>query len=261
MPLRASAVLTGHVVASLLRNLVATGVVIGVALLVGFRPTADVVGLDRRDRRSSRCTSSRSPTCSRRSGSPPAARRRASGYGFIILFLPYLSSAFVPVDDHAGVAAVDRREPAGHADHRDDPRAADGHADRTASAWWGVGWCLGILASSFVVGRVAVPPQGGGRAAEARDAASVAGQRPGSFLSAFSIACFADAAARPTTSAAWAAESGSGRSPPSRPRRSVSSQERAPASRRPRRAARPTGCSSGAGPLRAPRRAPPRAAP
>ena len=44
MPLRASAVLTGHVVASLLRNLLATGVVIGVALLVGFRPTAGLWG-------------------------------------------------------------------------------------------------------------------------------------------------------------------------------------------------------------------------
>ncbi|GAA4342680.1 ABC transporter permease [Microbacterium rhizosphaerae] len=97
MPLRAGAVLTGHVVASLARNLVATAVVIGVALLVGFRPTANLwewiaaagmivlyilaitylfaaIGLA--------------------AGSPEAA----SGYGFILLFLPYLSSAFVPVD-------------------------------------------------------------------------------------------------------------------------------------------------------------------
>ena len=51
----------------------------------------------------------------------------ASGYGFILLFLPYLSSAFVPVDTMPELAAVDRREPADHADHRDDPRAADGH--------------------------------------------------------------------------------------------------------------------------------------
>ena len=97
MPLRASAVITGHVVSSLLRNLVATVVVIGVALAVGFRPTATpvewalmlllvavyilaitylfaAVGLA--------------------SSSPEAA----AGYGFILMFLPYLSSAFVPVD-------------------------------------------------------------------------------------------------------------------------------------------------------------------
>ncbi|WEG09621.1 ABC transporter permease [Microbacterium horticulturae] len=97
MPLRAGAVLTGHVVASVARNLVATAVVIGVALLVGFRPTADplewaaafgvitvyvlvitylyaAIGLA--------------------AGSPEAA----AGYGFVLMFVPYLSSAFVPVD-------------------------------------------------------------------------------------------------------------------------------------------------------------------
>lgn len=96
MPVRAGAVLTGHVVASLLRNLLATGVVIVAALLVGFRPTAEplawagalavialyilaitylfaTIGL-----------AARSP-------------EGANAYGFILLFLPYLSSAFVPV--------------------------------------------------------------------------------------------------------------------------------------------------------------------
>lgn len=97
MPLRASAVITGHVVASLLRNLVATLVVIGVAVAVGFRPDATplewaamlglvaiyilaitylfaAIGL---------------------AASSPEA---AGGYGFILMFLPYLSSAFVPVE-------------------------------------------------------------------------------------------------------------------------------------------------------------------
>lgn len=97
MPLRAGAVLTGHVVASLLRNLVATAIVIGVGVPVGFRPSASVgewtaagalialyilaitylfaaIGLA--------------------AGSPEAA----NGYGFILLFLPYLSSAFAPVE-------------------------------------------------------------------------------------------------------------------------------------------------------------------
>ena len=97
MPLRASAVITGHVVASLLRNLVATGIVIGVGLLVGFRPNGTplewlvaagliafyilamtylfaAIGL---------------------AASSPEA---AGGYGFILMFVPYLSSAFVPID-------------------------------------------------------------------------------------------------------------------------------------------------------------------
>jgi len=97
MPIRGNAVLTGHVVASVLRNLIATGVVFAVGLLVGFRPTATplewiaaigvialyilvitwlfaAIGLA--------------------AGTPEAA----NGYGFILLFLPYLSSAFVPVE-------------------------------------------------------------------------------------------------------------------------------------------------------------------
>ena len=97
MPLRASAVVTGHVITSLLRNLVATAIVIAVAIGLGFRPDATfgewvfvflliagyilamtflfaAIGL---------------------AASSPEA---ASGYGFIVMFIPYVSSAFVPVD-------------------------------------------------------------------------------------------------------------------------------------------------------------------
>ena len=97
MPLRASAVVTGHVITSLLRNLVATSIVIVVAIGLGFRPDATggewvftflliagyilaitflfaAIGL---------------------AASSPEA---ASGYGFIVMFIPYVSSAFVPVD-------------------------------------------------------------------------------------------------------------------------------------------------------------------
>ena len=97
MPIRSWAVLTGHVVASLARNLFATVVVIGVALAVGFRPDATplewlaafglialyilaitylfaAIGL------------------------AANSAEAANGYTFILMFLPYLSSAFVPVD-------------------------------------------------------------------------------------------------------------------------------------------------------------------
>src|SRR4051794_30069753 len=43
MPIHAASVITGHVVASLARNLVATAIVIGVAVLVGFRPTGSAL--------------------------------------------------------------------------------------------------------------------------------------------------------------------------------------------------------------------------
>lgn len=97
MPLRSGAVTTGHVVASLARNLVATGVVIAVALLVGFRPSASplqwlaVFGLVALY---ILAITYLFAAIGLAASSPEAA----SGYGFILLFLPYLSSAFVPVE-------------------------------------------------------------------------------------------------------------------------------------------------------------------
>lgn len=102
MPVPAGAVLTGHVVASLARNALSTALVVAVALLVGFDPAASVadwlaaagvltvyvlaltwvavaIGLV---------------------ASGPEA---ASGFTFVILFLPYVSSAFVPVGTMPGV--------------------------------------------------------------------------------------------------------------------------------------------------------------
>ncbi|MCH1882430.1 ABC transporter permease [Agrococcus sp. ARC_14] len=97
MPIVAATAIVGHVVASVVRNLVATAVVIGVALAIGFRPTADVWGwlgavgvvtlwiL---------AVTAVFALIGLVAGSPEAA----NGYGFVILFLPYLSSAFVPID-------------------------------------------------------------------------------------------------------------------------------------------------------------------
>ncbi|MGC4152759.1 MAG: ABC transporter permease [Propionicimonas sp.] len=97
MPLRAGAALTGHVVASLLRNLLATAVVIGVAILIGFRPAAGPLGW-------ALATAILAgyilaitylfAAIGLASGSPEAA----NGYGFLLLFLPYLSTAYVAVE-------------------------------------------------------------------------------------------------------------------------------------------------------------------
>lgn len=143
MPLRASAVLTGHVVASLIRNLVATAVVIVVALLIGFRPTASpmewlamigliaiyilaltylfaAIGL---------------------AASTPEA---ANGYGFVLLFLPYLSSGFVPV-----ASMPDWLQPV--AQHQpltpiiDTLRGLLVGTPVDDQPWWAIGWCLVAL--------------------------------------------------------------------------------------------------------------------
>jgi ABC-2 type transport system permease protein len=150
LPLRSGAVLTGHVVASVLRNLLATGVVIGVGLLVGFRPSADVlewiaaiavvalyilaitylfaaIGLA--------------------AGSPEAA----NGYGFILLFLPYVSSAFVPVStmpswlqwvaEHQPITPV-----------VETIRGLLMGTPMGTEPWWAIGWCVVIIAFAAVWG-------------------------------------------------------------------------------------------------------------
>lgn len=94
LPIRSWAVVTGHVVASLARNLVATAVVIAVALAIGFRPTAGpgewllavgVVALY------ILTITYLFAAIGLATGSPEAA----NGYGFVLLFLPYVSTAFV----------------------------------------------------------------------------------------------------------------------------------------------------------------------
>ena len=150
MPIRSGAVLTGHVVASLVRNLVATAVVIAVALLVGFRPVATplewlgvlgvvalyilaitylfaAIGL---------------------AASTPEA---ASGYGFILLFLPYVSSAFVPIETMPEwLQAVAEYQPITPV--IETIRALLMDAPLGDSAWWALGWCVGIIAVSVVWG-------------------------------------------------------------------------------------------------------------
>jgi ABC-2 type transport system permease protein len=150
MPLRASAVLSGHVVASLLRNLLATGVVIAVALLLGFRPTAAVWGwlgasgiialyiLAITYLFAAIGLAAKSP-------------EGASGYGFIILFIPYLSSAFVPVEtmpqwlqwiaDNQPVTPIIEAI-----------RALLMGTPQGGAGWWAIGWCLAILSFSIAWG-------------------------------------------------------------------------------------------------------------
>jgi ABC-2 type transport system permease protein len=150
MPLRASAVLTGHVVASLLRNLLATGIVVLVALLLGFRPTADAggwIGAVGLIALYILTITYLFAAIGLAAGSPEAA----SGYGFAILFLPYLSSAFVPVTTMPDwLQWVAENQPV--TPIIETIRGLLMGTPMGDSAWWALGWCLGILVAAFVWG-------------------------------------------------------------------------------------------------------------
>jgi|SRR5690554_5886071 len=161
MQIRSWAVLTGHVVASLARNLLATGIVIGVAIAVGFRPTAGpiewlgaiaVVALY------ILAITYLFAAIGLASGSPSAA----NGYGFILLFLPYLSSAFVRIETLPewlrGVAEHQPLTPV-----IETIRGLLMGPAPEGVALVAVGWCLLILFLAVVWGAVMFRRKGGRR--------------------------------------------------------------------------------------------------
>lgn len=143
MPLRAGAILTGHVVASLLRNLIATAIVIGVGVLVGFRPTANFaewVGTGIVIALYILAITYLFAAIGLAAGSPEGA----NGYGFVLLFLPYLSSAFVPVASMpAWLQPVAANQPI--TPIVETIRGLLMDAPLQAYPWWALGWCLVIL--------------------------------------------------------------------------------------------------------------------
>ncbi|GAA1776407.1 ABC transporter permease [Agromyces lapidis] len=150
MPLRSGAVLTGHVVESLVRNLVATAVVIGVALLVGFSPNATplewlaVVGVVA-------LYILAITYLFAAIGLAAASPEAASGYGFILLFLPYLSSAFVPVDTMPEwLQWIAENQPITPV--IETIRSLLLGTPMGDSAWWAVGWCVLIIVVAAVWG-------------------------------------------------------------------------------------------------------------
>lgn len=144
-----AALLAGHVVASVLRNLISTVLVLGVAFLIGFRPSASplewlaaggilvayifalswlsaVVGLV--------------------SKSPEAA----SGFSFFFLFLPYPSSTFVPINTMPSWIQ-------GFAQHQpvtpvtETLRGLLSGTPVGSHPWIALAWCGGILVVSVVL--------------------------------------------------------------------------------------------------------------
>jgi ABC-2 type transport system permease protein len=101
LPIASSGVLTGHVVASVLRNLLSTVLVLAVALLIGFHPHASalewlgVAGI----LLAFMTAISWIAACFGLLAKSPEG---AGAFSFVIMFTPYVSSAFVPTDTMPG---------------------------------------------------------------------------------------------------------------------------------------------------------------
>ncbi|MGW2331218.1 ABC transporter permease [Streptomyces sp. NPDC001700] len=139
-----TALVAGHVAASVLRNTVATTIVFGVAFLIGFRPDAGpldwlaVAGI----LLAFILAISWLSACFGLIARTPEA---AGGFTFLMMFLPYPSSAFVPIDTMPGWLH-------GFAAHQ--PVTPVIEALRALlldqpvgdSGWQALAWCGGILA-------------------------------------------------------------------------------------------------------------------
>ncbi len=97
MDVGGAAVLAGHVIASVARNLLSTVLVLAVAFLIGFRPEADAgqwlaaLGLLVLFVFAFSWVSAAVGLLAR-------SAEAAGGFTFFVMFLPYPSSAFVPID-------------------------------------------------------------------------------------------------------------------------------------------------------------------
>lgn len=148
MDIKGAAVLTGHVVSSMARNLLSTVLVLAVAFLIGFRPEADpldmlaAIGLLLFFVFAFSWVSAAVGVVTR-------SAEAANGFGFFVMFLPYPSSAFVPVDTMPTWIH-------GFAEHQpitpviETMRALLLDLPVGNSAWLALAWCAGILVAGVL---------------------------------------------------------------------------------------------------------------
>jgi ABC-2 type transport system permease protein len=147
-----ASVLAGHVTASVVRNAASTATVLGVGVLIGFRPDAsalDWVGAAAIMALYVLALSWFAAVIGLLAKSPEGA----SGFTFFVMFLPYPSSAFVPVHTMPGWIQ-------GFAAHQpvtpviETLRSLLLGTPAGSSPWQALAWCAGILAVSVTLAGV-----------------------------------------------------------------------------------------------------------
>ncbi len=152
MDVSGAAVLAGHVAASAARNAASTVLVLGVALLIGFRPQASAL-----DWLATAgvvlafvlAISWLAAAIGLVAKSPEAA----SGFTFLIMFLPYASSAFVPIDTMPSwIQGFAEQQPVTPV--IETIRGLLLGTPVGSSAWTALAWCAGIVAVSVAASGV-----------------------------------------------------------------------------------------------------------
>jgi ABC-2 type transport system permease protein len=148
----ATSILAGHVVASTVRNLFSTALVLGVGLLIGFRPSAPLTGWLAAGSILVVFLVALS-WLSAAVGLLARTPEAAAGFTFFMMFLPYPSSAFVPIETMPTWLH-------GFADHQPVTPLIESlrgllHDQPVGSApWLALAWCGGILAVAVALSGV-----------------------------------------------------------------------------------------------------------
>ncbi|MEG3633979.1 ABC transporter permease [Micromonospora palythoicola] len=152
MPIARTSVLWAHVLTSLVANLISLVAVVGVALLMGFRSGADV--LDWLAVAGMLALLTLALTwLAVVPGLTAKSVDGAGGFSYPLIFLPFVSSAFVPTDTMPGPLRA-------FAEHQ--PVTAIVNAIRDlynqqpvgSDIWTALGWCVGILVVAYLAATV-----------------------------------------------------------------------------------------------------------
>ena len=149
MPIARASVLWSHVVTSVVANLTSLAIVVGVALLMGFRSGAGalawlaVAGI-------LILFTLALTWIAVIAGLAAKSVDGASGFSYPLIFLPFISSAFVPTDTMPGpVRWFAENQPV--TSIVDAIRALLTQQPVGADIWIALAWCLGILVAAYAV--------------------------------------------------------------------------------------------------------------
>jgi ABC-2 type transport system permease protein len=146
MPIAKSSVLSGHVLAALAQTAAAVVVTIAVAVLLGYRPDANVAEWFGVAGVLALLALAVTWLCVAL-GLAAGSVETASNSPMFLLLLPFLSSAFVPTDSMApGLAWFAENQP--FTPVIDTLRSLLGGVDPGSDLWWAIGWCVGVTVVS-----------------------------------------------------------------------------------------------------------------
>jgi ABC-2 type transport system permease protein len=153
MPIARSSVLWAHVLTSLVANLVSLVIVVGVALLIGFRSGADVFGWLAVAGIMALFTLALT-WLAVIPGLTAKSVDGASAFSYPLIFLPFLSSAFVPTASMPGpVAWFAENQPV--TSIVDAIRSLLASQPVGADLWIALAWIVGILVVAYVLAMIA----------------------------------------------------------------------------------------------------------